>query len=132
MLSVDPVGGLVILYGIYPLFSIKSALFCIIAGVAGGLMVILDKKCKNVFRGFLTRFLIASLTGFVFYGLLKDYFNLEPKEYMAAIMGFLSFPIFNWLFENMDEIASSILIKIFKKAGVDVMKKQDKDEQKDA
>lgn len=90
-------------------------------------MVFFDKKTRNKVKGFLMRFLIASLLGFIVFGLAQDYFDLEPKEYVAGIVGFLSFPAFNWLFENIDEIVEGVLNRAFKKAGIDVKKKEDKE-----
>lgn len=125
MLSIDPNTGLILLYGVYPLFSLKSVIFCLIAGAIGGIMVFFDKKCKHKIKGFFMRFLIASLLGFIIFGLMQDHFNLEPKEYVAGIIGFLSFPAFNWLFENTDQIIDAILRKMFSKVGVDVKKKSE-------
>lgn len=91
-------------------------------------MVFFDKKTRNKVKGFLMRFLIASLLGFIIFGLAQDYFKLEPKEYVAGIIGFLSFPAFNWLFENIDAIVEGILNKALSKAGIDVKKRENKEE----
>lgn len=127
MLGIDPQTGLILLYGVYPLFSLKAVWFCLLSGLIGGIMVFFDRKCKNKIKGFLTRFLIALLMGFILFGILRDYFNLEPKEYIAGVIGFLSFPAFNWLFENIDEIVEGTMNKLFKKAGIEVKKKDKED-----
>lgn len=130
MFNIDPSTGLIFLYGIYPLFSIRSVVFCVVCAMTGGLMVFLDNTRGCLIKGFLLRALVASLLGFISYGVLKDHFNIEPKEYVAAIIGFLSYPIFRWLFANLDDIAEGVLGKVFSKAGIE-LKKKNKEENSD-
>lgn len=125
MLSIDPSTGLILLYGLYPLFSIKSVIFCLISGIVGGIMVFFDKNCKSRIRGFLMRFLIASLLGFIFFGWIQDNFNLEAKEYIAGVIGFFSYPIFNWLFENVDDIVKGVMNKGLSKLGISIQNKKE-------
>lgn len=108
MISVDFKEGLILLYGAYPLFSLKPAVFCLISGIIGGLMVFFDAKAKNKIKGFLLRFIIGVILGFIAFGLIRDYWNIEPKEYIAGIVGFLSFPAFNWVFNNLDPMVDAL------------------------
>lgn len=129
MLGIDPNLGVITLYGIYPLFSINSFIFCLISGSIGSIMVFFDKDLYNKkfkIRLMPMRFFIGFSIGGISYGILNDYFDMKPpKEYIAAIIGFLSFPLFKSIFNNLDYIADKFLGEIFRKIGI----KKDKEEE---
>lgn len=93
-------------------------------------MVFFDSQIGTVkkIKYFFIRFFVAFIMGGVLYGALVDYFNIEPKEYIAGLIGFLSFPLFKKLFNNLDQIVSNVLDKIFDGIGIGEKNKEDKDE----
>lgn len=123
MFSVDPASGIILLYGIYPLLSVKGIIFAFTAGIVGSLMVFFDKR--GGFRNFIIRFVVGFIMGYISFGILEDHVRIDPKQYVAGIVGFLSYPAFRWLFENLDGIVEAILKKLFKKAGIEVESKKD-------
>lgn len=131
MLAIDPATGIILLYGLYPILSVKGLIFAFISGVMGGILVLFERKKSNLIKSFGLRFIIAFFIGYIVYGITKDYLEFEPKEYVACIVGFLSYPAFKWIFSNIDEIVESILKKGFKKVGLDLDKIDRKNEDND-
>lgn len=126
MFSIDPATGLILIYGIYPILSVKGVIFALTSGLVGAVMVFFDKV--GGIKNFFLRFIVGVTMGYIVFGILEDHIKIEPKQYVAGIVGFLSYPAFRWIFENLDGIVESVLNKIFKKVGIDF---NEKDKEKD-
>lgn len=118
MLSIDPASGIILIYGLYPLLSVKGLIFSLTAGIVGSLLVFFDKR--GSIKNFIIRFIVGFIMGYISFGILEDHIQIEPKQYVAGIVGFLSYPAFRWIFENLDGIVEAVLKKLFKKAGIDI------------
>lgn len=59
MLAIDPATGIILLYGLYPILSVKGLIFAFISGVMGGILVLFERKKSNLIKSFGLRFIIA-------------------------------------------------------------------------
>lgn len=117
---------MILLYGTYPLVCLKSVWLYFLAGICGAFMVFFSNT-KNKIGGFFVRFFIGAFTAFIVVGVLRDYLQITPKEYLYSLIGFLSYPLFNFVLRNIDHIVESLFGKVLDKLGIDL-----KDDEEDA
>lgn len=122
--------GMVVLAGVYQLFPIKNIWFWFLGGCASVLAYLITTPQKQrrltVAIGV---FFVALFVLFISGGIARDLFKISIPDWMYAILGFMSNPLFKKFLANTDVIVDALFNKIMKKLDVDA--KDNSNEQSD-